>query len=156
VYEEASPVVRKFRLSLLAAAPIIAVSAVGTACAAASWELMEWTGPVTVSVDTSSIARHAARITASVLWDYAATQTAPDGEGAPYKSMIGVVVFDCTTEQFGGAGSVSYSGDGGGGKAVAQFSINPDKATLSAPAPGSVGHDLLAFVCGLAKKPPPG
>jgi uncharacterized protein YjbI with pentapeptide repeats len=115
-----------------------------------NWEVMVWTDPVTVSVDTSSIATHAARITARVLWDYADEQKAADQESTPYRSMVGTIVFDCATDRFGGAGSISYSEDGGGGKAVAQYAINPDDADLTTTEPGTVGHDLLVFVCGRA------
>jgi hypothetical protein len=47
---------------------------------------------------------------------------------------------------------VSYSGGGGDGTPVAQDAVNPDSATLSASEPGTVGHDLLAFVCAHAKQ----
>jgi hypothetical protein len=116
------------------------------------WEVMVWTAPLTVSVDTSSIATHAARITARVLWDYAAAQKGSDEAAAPYKSMIGLVVFDCVNERLGGAGSVSYSGYGGAGDAVARYSISPEKAALSTAEPGTVGYDLLAFVCARARQ----
>jgi hypothetical protein len=69
--------------------------------------------------------------------------------------MIGVIVFDCAHESFGGAGSVAYSGDGGGGDAVAQYSISTDTAPLSVTEPGTIGHDLLTFVCARATQVPP-
>jgi hypothetical protein len=154
--------VRKLLASLLAAAVMMAVSAAGTACwgatdagaGGAAWEVMVWTGPLTVSLDTSSIASHAARTTARVMWDYAEAQYTRGQASPPYKSMIGVIVFDCAHESFGGAGSVAYSGDGGGGDAVAQYSINPDNAALGTTEPGTIGHDLLTFVCAHAKQVP--
>ncbi|MDP9013984.1 MAG: hypothetical protein M3O41_15270 [Pseudomonadota bacterium] len=145
--------IRNFRTTLLAVA-ITALSGAGTrggttaaATASTNWEVMVWTAPLTVSLDASSIALHAARVTARVLWDYSEVQYTGGHATAPYKSMVGVIVFDCVTEQFGGAGSVSYSGDGGEGDAVAQYSINPDSAALSNSDPGTIGHDLLTFVC---------
>jgi hypothetical protein len=145
--------VRDFRTALIAAA-IAAVSAAGmwggaaeAATGSTNWEVMVWTAPLTVSLDTSSIALHAARVTARVMWDYSEAQYARGQASAPYKSMIGIIVFDCANEQFGGAGSVSYSGDGGEGDAVAQYSINPESAALSTATPGTIGHDLLTFVC---------
>jgi hypothetical protein len=155
--------VRKLLASLLAAAGIMAVSAAGTTCRGAAdagaggspWEVMVWTGPLTVSLDTSSIAIHAARITARVLWDYAEAQHTRSQASPPYKSMIGVIVFDCAHQSFGGAGSVAYSGDGGGGDAVAQYSINPDNAPLSTTEPGTIGYDLVTFVCARAEHAPP-
>jgi hypothetical protein len=155
--------VRKSLASLLAAAGIMAVSAAGTVCrgstdagaGGSAWEVMVWTGPLTVSLDTSSIASGAARTTARVLWDYAEAQHIGGQASPPYKSMIGVIVFDCAHHSFGGAGSVAYSDDGGGGDAVAQYSINPDNAALSTPEPGTIGQDLLTFVCAHAKQVPP-
>ena len=140
---------RSFFLVLLMAAP--AAWSAPAPHTDSVWEVMVWTDPLTVSVDTTSIAAHAARITAQVLWDYAEAQTGPDDATVPFKSMIGLVVFDCVNERFGGAGSVSYSGDGGAGEAVARYSINPEKATLSTAEPGTLGHDLLVFVCARAK-----
>jgi hypothetical protein len=155
--------VRKLRASLLAAAGMMAASAAGTVrgsaadagARGAAWEVMVWTDPLIVSLDTSSIASHAARTTARVMWDYAETQYTQGQASLPYKSMIGIIVFDCAHESFGGAGSVAYSGDGGGGEAVAQYSISPDTAALSATEPGTIGRDLLTFVCAHAKQVPP-
>jgi hypothetical protein len=160
------PKVRKFCLSSLAAAMILAVSAAGAdgrgatgagpatgaAPATSNWEIMVWTDPLTVSVDTASIALHAARITARVMWDYAEAQVSGGHGAAPYRSMIGTVVFDCATGRFGAAGSISYSGDGGDGELVEQYAINPDKAELSSTEPGTIGNDLVAYVC--AHAPP--
>jgi hypothetical protein len=154
--------VRKLLTAALAAAGMMTVSAAGTVCsgaadagAGAAWEVMVWTAPLTVSLDMSSITSHAARTTARVMWDYAEAQYTQGQASPPYRSMIGVIVFDCAHESFGGAGSVAYSGDGGGGEAVAQYSINPDNAALSTTEPGTVGHDLLTFVCAHAKQAPP-
>jgi hypothetical protein len=155
VKEDIMPKVRKFCLSSLATATILAVSAAGTDCrgataagpASSNWEIMVWTDPLTVSVDTASIAPRAARITARVMWDYAEAQFSGGHGAAPYRSMVGTVVFDCATLRFGGAGSVSYSGDGGNGNPVGQYSIDPDSAVLSASEPGTIGGDLVAYVC---------
>ena len=148
------PKVRKFCLSSLATAMILSVSPSGTGrgapdsgSASSNWEIMEWTDAFTVSVDTASIAPHTARIIARVMWDYAEGQISGGHSAAPYRSMVGTVVFDCTTLRFGGAGSVSYSGDGGGGNPVGQYSIDPDSAVLSASEPGTVGGDLVTYVC---------
>jgi hypothetical protein len=160
VKEDIMPKVRKFCLSSLATATILAVSAAGTDCigatgagpASSNWEIMVWTDPLTVSVDTASIAPHAARITARVMWDYAEAQVSGGHGAAPYRSMIGTVVFDCATGRFGAAGSTTYSGDGGDGELVAQYAINPDNAELSSTEPGTIGNDLVAYVC--AHAPP--
>ena len=154
------PKVRKFCLSLVASAMILAASSAGTDCgvataavpASSNWEIMVWTDPPTVSVDTASITPHAPRITARVMWDYAEAQVSGGHGAAPYRSMIGTVVFDCATGRFGAAGSTSYSGDGGDGELVAQYAINPDKAELSSTEPGTIGNDLVAYVC--AHAPP--
>ncbi len=127
------------------------VSSAGTQ-AAVDWRVMAWTEPVTISVDAASITPNAARVTARVLWDYAAAQSLPDRAESSYQSMIGVIVFDCEGRRFGGAGSVSYSGVGGRGEAMARSSIDPGDAQLSYPEPGTLGHDLLAFVCAHAGK----
>jgi hypothetical protein len=111
-----------------------------------NWQVMVWSDPVVVSVDTSSIAAHGGRITARVMWDYAALQR-PEPAAAAYRSMIGTLVFDCKTEGFGGAGSVSYTGMGGRGDPIGHYAINPDQAPLTHTEPGTVGHDLLTFVC---------
>jgi hypothetical protein len=108
---------------------------------------MEWTDAFTVSVDTASIAPHTARIIARVMWDYAEAQISGGHGAAPYKSMVGTVVFDCATERLGAAGSISYSGDGGDGALVAQYAINPDEAELSNTERGTIGHELVAYVC---------
>jgi hypothetical protein len=164
--------VRKFSFSLSAGLGVMALSTLGAygkdaadmgggrtdwasskgRAVSANWEVMEWTDPLTVSVDIESISTRAARTTARVLWDYTEVQNTRDQTAAPFKSMIGVIVFDCAGERFGGAGSVSYSGDGGDGTPVAQSSLNPDNATLSASEPGTLGHDLLTFVCAHAKQ----
>lgn len=164
--------VRKFSFSLAAGLGVMALSTLGAygrdgadmgggrtdwarskgRAVSANWEVMEWTDPLTVSVDTESIATRAARTTARVLWDYTQIQNTRDQTAAPFKSMIGTIVFDCAGERFGGGGSVSYSSGGGDGTPVAQYSINPDDVTLSASEPGTLGHDLLAFVCAYAKR----
>jgi hypothetical protein len=111
-----------------------------------------WTDPLVVSVDTTSIRTLATRMTARVMWEYEDAQKTQDKSPALYKSMIGLVVFDCATERFGGAGGVSYSEDGGGGEVVSKYSISPEDAALSSPAPGTIAGDLLKFVCKQAKK----
>ena len=93
------------------------------------------------------IAPHAARIIAHVMWDYTEAQTNSAAAAAPYSSMMGILVFDCVTLRFGGAGSVAYSGLGGDGEAVAQFSIDPDSAPLGTSEPGTIGRDLVTYVC---------
>jgi hypothetical protein len=118
-----------------------------------------WSEPVVVSVDTSSIASAAAltdgrmtpRITARVLWDYADAQHTVAAPPAIFRSMIGVLVFDCANERFGGASGVSYSGEAGTGEAVSRYAISPDQAPLAYPAAGTLAHDLLTFVCRQAK-----
>jgi hypothetical protein len=115
-----------------------------------NWQVMEWTAPLTVSVDADSIMARNARMTARVLWDYAQPQSTRDPQAQPFKSMIGLLVFDCITLGFGGAGGESYTGEGGTGRVVSQFSISPDEVPLSQPAPGSLAHDLVAFVCAKA------
>jgi hypothetical protein len=145
----------KFGLPMLGAATILAVSTVGmersgaaaAGAAGPNWEVMVWTNPLTVSVDTASIAPHAARMVAHVMWDYFEPRAAREAAGAPYKSMMGVLVFDCATLRFGGAGSVFYSGDGGDGDAVGRYSIDPDSVVLSASEPGTISRDLATYVC---------
>jgi hypothetical protein len=147
--------VRKFYAALLASAVILGVPGAGSECRAAigpgaaspNWDVMVWTDALTVSIDTTSITSHAKRVIAHVMWDYSQARTAGAIAAAPYKSMMGVLVFDCTTLQFGGVGSVSYSGDGGDGEIVAQYSIDPDKAALGGAEPGTIGRDLVAYVC---------
>jgi hypothetical protein len=142
--------VRKFYAALLTSAVILGVTGAGSDCRAAigpgtatsNWDVMVWTDALTVSIDTTSITSRAKRVIAHVMWDYSVA--------APYKSMMGVLVFDCTTLQFGGVGSVSYSGGGGDGEIVAQYSIDPDKATLGGAEPGTIGRDLAAYVCARA------
>ena len=144
---------RKSRVSTLAAATILTVSAPGmesrgvAAAADPNWEVMVWTAPLTVSVDKASIALHASRTIARVIWDYAEARSAVGQMSLPYKSMIGTVVFDCATLQFGAAGSVAYTEDGGDGEVVAQYSIDPDTAKLGEADPGTLGGDLVAYVC---------
>jgi hypothetical protein len=135
------------------ASPVIVPAiAHAAAAAAANWQVMVWTDPLTVLVDTASITTSEARTTARVLWDYTLMQNTADRLTAPYKSMIGIVVFDCVTESFGGAGSVSYSGNGGDGTAVARFSMSPGEATMSVTQPGTLGHDLVTYVCARAAR----
>jgi hypothetical protein len=142
--EDFMPMLRTLWLPSLGATAILAGA---SGAAASNWELMVWTNPLTVSVDTASIAPHAARITAHVMWDYAEAQTNSAAAAPPYNSMMGIVVFDCATLRFGGAGSVAYSGRGGDGEPVAQFSIDPDSAPLGASEPGTIGRDLVMYVC---------
>jgi hypothetical protein len=145
----------KFYAALLSSAVILGVTGAGSNCRAAigpatassNWDVMVWTDALTVSIDTTSIMSHAKQVIAHVMWDYFEARPAGAIAAAPYKSMMGVLVFDCTTLQFGGVGSVSYSGDGGDGEVVAQYSIDPDKATLGGAEPGTIGHDLVAYVC---------
>ena len=147
--------VRKFYPALLTSVVILGVTGAGSDCRAAigsgpassNWDVMVWTDALTVSIDTTSIQSHEARVLAHVMWDYFEAQTAGPIAVAPYKSVMGVLVFDCATLQFGGAGSVSYSGVGGDGDPVGQYSIDPDSAALSGSAPGTVGRDLVAYVC---------
>ncbi len=131
---------------------VIASASDAGAQATVDWRIMAWTDPVTISVDAASITPDAARVTARVLWDYATAQRLPDRADSSFQSMIGIMVFDCESQRFGGAGSVSYSGVGGRGEAIARSSIDPSDAQLSYPEPGSLGHDLLAFVCTHAGK----
>jgi hypothetical protein len=153
--------VRKFYASLLASAVILVVAGSGTDCRAAvdrgtggsNWDVMVWTDALTVSIDTTSIMPHATRVVAHVMWDYFEARTARATAAAPYRSMLGVLVFDCATLRFGGAGGVFYSGDGGDGDAVGQYSIDPDSAPLSASEPGTIGGDLEAYVCAHAPSP---
>lgn len=146
--EDLMPMLRTLWMSSLGVAAILAGAAGAAADAAASnWELMVWTVPLTVSVDTASIQAHAARIIAHVMWDYTEAQTNAAAASPPYQSMMGIVVFDCATRQFGGAGSVAYSGRAGEGEPVAQYSIDPDSALLSASSPGTIGFDLVTYVC---------
>jgi hypothetical protein len=144
------------------AALCLALAGSGTALGApAHWRVLLWSEPVVVSVDTGSITARAERITARVMWDYAQPRSTRDSRTASYKSMIGLMVFDCATDRVGGAGGVSYSGDDGGGTAVAQFAISPEQAPLSATLPGTLGRDLTDLVCSRAKQnaalghPPP-
>jgi hypothetical protein len=153
------PTVRKFGLSSLAAAMVLMLSATDDCSAAgaegtasSNWEIMVWTDPLTVSVDTASIEAHAARVTARVLWDYTVAQTTGGPQAAEYRSMVGTLVFDCATARFGAAGGTDYSGDGGDGEAVAQYSVNPDLATLSPTEPGTIGNDLVTYVCEQVKQ----
>jgi hypothetical protein len=164
------PTVRNVGLALLAAAAIVGVSGAGPRCwgaadarttgrssadagapdggmAASNWEIMEWSDPLTVSVDTASIEPHAARVTARVLWDYTLAQSTNGPGGADYRSMVGTLVFDCATEWFGAAGGTDYSGSGGDGEAVAHFGVDPDAATLGPTEPGTIGNDLVEYVC---------
>jgi hypothetical protein len=119
------------------------------------WQVLAWSEPVVVSVDLTSITGHAARLTARVLWDYAAAQSMAEPTGSPYRSMIGVLVFDCAGGRFGGAASVAYSLEGGQGEALARYSIEPEAAKLSIPDPGTLAQDLLDFVCGRDEKAVP-
>ena len=147
--------VRKFYASLFASAVILGVAGAGMDCKAAvgggtgdwNWDVMMWTDALTVSIDTASIAPHARRVVAHVMWDYFEARSAGTAAAAPYKSMMGVLVFDCATLRLGGAGSVSYSGDGGDGDPVGQYSIDPDTASLSVSEPGTMARDLAAYVC---------
>jgi hypothetical protein len=117
-----------------------------------NWEIMKWTDPLTVSIDRASIEPHAARVTARVLWDYTLAQTTDGPAAALYRSMVGTLVFDCATDRVGAAGSTDYSGSGGDGEAVAQYAVNPDSATLSPTEPGTIGNDLVAYVCAHVKR----
>jgi hypothetical protein len=147
--------VRKFYASLFASAVILGVAGAGTDCRAAvarvtggsNWDVMMWTDALTVSIDTASIAPHATRVVAHVMWDYFEARTAGAATAAPYKSMMGVLVFDCATLRFGGAGSVFYSGDGGDGESVGRYSIDPDSVVLSASEPGTMSRELAVYVC---------
>ena len=147
--------VRKYYASLFASAVILGVAGAGTDCRAAdgrgtggsNWDVMMWTDALTVSIDTASIAPHATRVVAHVMWDYLEARTAGAAAAAPYKSMMGVLVFDCATLRFGGAGSVFYSGDGGDGESVGRYSIDPDSAALGASEPGTMGRELAVYVC---------
>ena len=146
--------VRKFYASLFASAVILGVAGAGTDSRAAvgrvtgsNWDVMMWTEALTVSIDTASIAPHATRVVAHVMWDYFEARAAGAAAAAPYKSMMGVLVFDCATLRFGGAGSVFYSGDGGDGESVGRYSIDPDSAALSASEPGTVSRELAVYVC---------
>jgi hypothetical protein len=65
--------------------------------------------------------------------------------------MIGVLVFDCSNELFGGASGLSYSGEAGTGELVSRFAVSPEQAPLAYPAAGTIAHDLLTFVCRQAK-----
>lgn len=130
----------------------LALGICGMARAAQSWHVLAWSEPVVVSVDTNSITQRAARTTARVLWDYGQARATQGQPSFPYRSMIGLLVFDCATARFGGAGSVSYSGDGGEGRAIARSAISPEDATLSSPQPGTLGRDLMNLVCAQAKK----
>jgi hypothetical protein len=153
------PMERKSYASLLASAVVLGMAGAASDCRAAvdwgaagsNWNVMLWTDALTVSIDTTSITPHATRVVAHVMWDYFQARTAGTAAAAPYKSMMGVLVFDCATLRFGGAGSVFYSGDGGDGDPVAQYSIDPDSAALSASEPGTIGSDLAAYVCAHAQ-----
>ena len=120
-----------------------------------NWQVLAWSEPVVVSVDLTSITEHAKRLTARVLWDYAAAQPTSQAAGSPYRSMVGVLVFDCAAGRFGGAGSTAYSLEGGRGEAVARYSIEPEAAKLSPPDPGTLAQDLMDFVCGRYEKAVP-
>ena len=120
-------------------------AASGMDAALSNWEIMLWTDPLTVSVDTASIAPYSRWLTARVLWDYA--EARDGGVTGPYRSMVGIVVVDCATQRLGAAGATSYSGDGGDGDPVAAYSIPPEQAALSESAPGTIGRDLVSYVC---------
>jgi hypothetical protein len=62
-----------------------------------------------------------------------------------------LLVFDCRTDRYGGAGGISYSEGGGAGDVVSEYAIRPDDATLMDPSPGTVAQDLLAYVCAQAR-----
>jgi hypothetical protein len=148
------PMLRTLWQSSLGALAILAgASWAAAGDASSNWEVMVWSDPLIVSVDTASIAPRAARIIAHVMWDYAEAQTNGAAAAAPYNSMMGTIVFDCATLRFGGAGSVAYSGAGGDGEPVAQYSIDPDSAPLSASEPGTIGRDLVTYVCAHAPHP---
>jgi len=135
------------------AALCLALVGSGTALGAPpDWRVLLWSEPVVVSVDIGSITARAERITARVMWDYAKPRSTREPPTAFYKSMIGLMVFDCATASVGGAGGVSYSGDDGGGTAIAQFAISPEEAPLSATLPGTLGRDLADLVCTRAKR----
>lgn len=132
----------------------------GSAIAGESnWQVLLWSEPVVVSVDTSSIVsttaptngRTSSRTTARVLWDYAEVQHTFASPPALFRSMIGVLVFDCPNELFGGASGLSFSGEAGTGDLVSRYAISPEEAPLAYPAAGTIAHDLLAFVCRYSK-----
>jgi hypothetical protein len=122
-------------------------AAVEWATAGSNWHVVLWTEAVTVSIDAASITPRATRVVAHVMWDYFEARTSGAAASAPYKSMLGTLVFDCAALRFGGAGSVFYSGDGGDGEAVGEYSIALDSAALGASEPGTIGRDLVAYVC---------
>ncbi len=144
----------KFRSASLAAATILAGGigfATGAEVAGSNWAVMVWSDPLTVLVDTDSIEPREARVVAHVMWDYSEAQVPAAAVTVPYRSMIGLLVFDCATLRFGGAGSVSYSGNGGGGEPVGQYAIDPASAPLGASEPGTIGRELADFVCARAR-----
>lgn len=140
------------RVAMAAALCLGLTPCMGAPAAQSPWHVLVWSEPVVVSIDTDSITRRAALTTVRVLWDYAIARPTRGQPSVAYKSMIGLLVFDCATARFGGAGSVSYSGDGGGGLAVARSTISPDAASLSATEPGTLGRDLTDLVCARSRK----
>jgi len=115
--------------------------------ASSNWVIMEWTDPLTVSVDTASIEMHAALVMARVLWDYTVARTSEGPVAAQYRSMVGTLVFDCATGRLGAAGGIDYSDSGGDGETVAQYAIAPELAPLSPTHRGTIGNDLVEYVC---------
>jgi len=111
---------------------------------------MVWTDPLTVSIDTASITAASARFTARVKWDYSDEHTTLDAAAIPYRSMMGVVAFDCSSGRFGAVSGTSYAGDDLSGAIVAHYAILPDQAELSNPAPGTIGQDMVSLVCAAA------
>jgi hypothetical protein len=130
---------------------VLASAACGVAVAAQpNWQVMIWTDPLTVSIDTASITTAAARTTARVKWDYSDERTTLDAAATPYRSMMGVVAFDCSSGRFGAVSGTSYAGDDLSGPIVAHYAIRPDQAELSNPAPGTIGQDMVSLVCSAA------
>jgi len=131
---------------------VLAAAACGAAVAAQStWRVMVWTDPLTVSIDTASITATPAGVTARVKWDYSDEQKTLNAAATPFRSMLGVVAFDCASGGFGAVSGTSYAGDDLSGAIVAHYAMRPDEAALSNPAPGTIGQDLVSFVCEAVK-----
>ena len=112
------------------------------------WQFVTVSDDRIVFVDTTTIRMHENRLTASVLYRFAATQTPLPGK--TFQSSVYLVDFECASERSGFVSVANYAGLSGDGTLVDSFERTSQSVKMNYAAPRTLGHSTLQFVCSRA------
>jgi hypothetical protein len=109
------------------------------------WQFVTVSDDRIVFVDTTTIRMRENRLTASVLYRFAAKQTPLPGK--TFQSSVYLVDFECESERSGFVSVTNYEGSSGDGALVDSFERSNYSVKMNYSPPRTLGHTTLQFVC---------